>query len=161
MSTIFFFFPRSWRNVEIHKWKHIGLEKPRNKDSIGALISDVWCDATFNAISRECDWICAQGECLLVISKLDSLFPICLPYRIETRWIFQVASHVLGLPATHIPAALLTKVNNRELEEVDHFKCLGSVLTRDGYCTREIKMRIAIAKEAFGKIVSHIPIMSN
>ena len=26
---------------------------------------------------------------------------------------------------------------------------LGSLLTRDGYCTREIKMRIAIAKEAF------------
>ena len=28
-------------------------------------------------------------------------------------------------------------------------KYLGSVLTRDGHCTREIKMRIAIAKEAF------------
>ena len=38
------------------------------------------------------------------------------------------------------------KVNNRELKEVDHFKYLGSVLTRDGYCTRQIKMRIAIVK---------------
>ena len=46
------------------------------------------------------------------------------------------------------------KVNNRELKEVDHFKCLGSVLTRDGYCTREIKMRIAIAKEAFNRKMS-------
>ena len=27
----------------------------------------------------------------------------------------------------------------------------GSVLTRDGYCTREIRMRIAIAKEAFNR----------
>ena len=36
-----------------------------------------------------------------------------------------------------------------ELKEVDNFKYLGSVLTRDGYCTREIKMRIAITKEAF------------
>ena len=44
--------------------------------------------------------------------------------------------------------SLQIKVNNRELKEVDHFKYLGSVLTRDGYCTREIKMRIAIAKEA-------------
>ena len=43
------------------------------------------------------------------------------------------------------------KVNNRE---VDHFKYLGSVLTRDGYCTREIKMRIAIAKEAFNRKMS-------
>ena len=38
-----------------------------------------------------------------------------------------------------------SKVNNRELKEV------GSVLTRDGYCTREIKMRIAIDKEAFNR----------
>jgi hypothetical protein len=46
---------------------------------------------------------------------------------------------------------LQIKVNSRELKEVYHFKCLGSLLTRDGYCTREIKMRIAIAKEAFNR----------
>ena len=43
------------------------------------------------------------------------------------------------------------KVKNRELKELDHYKYLGSLKTRDGYCTREIKMRIAIAKEAFNK----------
>ena len=36
--------------------------------------------------------------------------------------------------------SLRIKVNNRELKEIDHFKYRGSVLTRDGYCTREIKM---------------------
>jgi hypothetical protein len=41
---------------------------------------------------------------------------------------------------------LQIKVNNRELKEVDHFKYLGRVLTRDGYCRREMKMTIAIAK---------------
>ena len=50
--------------------------------------------------------------------------------------------------------SLKIKVNNRELKEVDHFKKFGSVLTRDGYCTREIKMRIAIAKEAFNRKMS-------
>ena len=50
--------------------------------------------------------------------------------------------------------SLQIKVNNRELKEVDHFKYLGSLLTRDGYCTREIKMRIAIAKEAFNREMS-------
>ena len=45
-------------------------------------------------------------------------------------------------------------VNNRELKEVDHFKYLESVLTRDGYGTSEIKMRIAIAKEAFNRKMS-------
>ena len=43
------------------------------------------------------------------------------------------------------------KVDNRLLKEVDHFKYLGSVLTRDGYYTREIKMKICIVKEAFNR----------
>jgi hypothetical protein len=50
--------------------------------------------------------------------------------------------------------SLQIKVNNRELKEVDHFKYLGSVLTRDGYCTKEIKMRIVIVKEAFNRKIS-------
>ena len=45
------------------------------------------------------------------------------------------------------------KVNNR-LKEVDHFKYFGSVLTRDGYYTRKIKMRIVNAKEAFNRKMS-------
>ena len=48
----------------------------------------------------------------------------------------------------------LNKENNRILKEVDHFKYLGRVLTRDGYCRREIKMRIVIAKEAFNRKMS-------
>ena len=48
------------------------------------------------------------------------------------------------------------KVNNRELKEVDHFKYLGSVLTRDVYCTKKIKMRIFIAKEAFNRKISFL-----
>jgi hypothetical protein len=43
------------------------------------------------------------------------------------------------------------KVNNGELKEVDHFKYLGSMLTRDGYFAREIKMRITIAEETFNR----------
>ena len=45
-------------------------------------------------------------------------------------------------------------INNRYLKEVDHFKYLGSVLTRDGYYTRENMSRIAIAKEAFNRQIS-------
>ena len=43
--------------------------------------------------------------------------------------------------------SLQIKLGNTELKEVDHCKYLGSVLTRQGYCISEIKMRIAIAKE--------------
>ena len=32
-----------------------------------------------------------------------------------------------------------SKVSNRELKGVDHFKCHGSVLTRDGYSTSKNK----------------------
>ena len=42
------------------------------------------------------------------------------------------------------------KVNDRELKEVDHFKYLGSVLTRECYCTREI-IKIVIAKNSLKK----------
>ena len=50
--------------------------------------------------------------------------------------------------------SLQIKENNRELKEVDNFKYLVSVLRRGGYCTREIKMRIAIAKEALNRQAS-------
>ena len=46
------------------------------------------------------------------------------------------------------------KIGNRELNEVDNFKCLGRVLTRDGYNTREIKMGIAMAKREINRKVS-------
>jgi Reverse transcriptase (RNA-dependent DNA polymerase). len=46
---------------------------------------------------------------------------------------------------------LQIKLSNRELKEVDHFKYLGSVLTRHGYCIRENKRRIPMVKEAFNR----------
>ena len=43
--------------------------------------------------------------------------------------------------------SLQIKVHKRELKEVDNFQFLGSVVTRDGYCTREINMRIVLPKK--------------
>ncbi|MGX9339094.1 hypothetical protein, partial [Pantoea dispersa] len=42
-------------------------------------------------------------------------------------------------------------VDNRELENVNQFKYLGSFLTKDAHCTSEIRARIAMAKAAFIK----------
>ena len=67
-----------------------------------------------------------------------------------TNWVFKVPM-CSELPDIYV---MSSKVNNRELKEVDHFKYLGSVLTRDGYCTRKTKMRIAIAKEAVNRKMS-------
>ena len=42
-------------------------------------------------------------------------------------------------------------IDQKQLENVECFKYLGSMLTNDGRCTREIKSRIAMAKAAFTK----------
>jgi hypothetical protein len=42
-------------------------------------------------------------------------------------------------------------IDQKQLEDVESFKYLGSMLTNDGRCTCEIKSRIAMAKAAFSK----------
>jgi len=42
-------------------------------------------------------------------------------------------------------------IDQKQLENVECFKYLGSLLTNDGRCTCEIKSRIAMAKAAFNK----------
>jgi hypothetical protein len=44
-----------------------------------------------------------------------------------------------------------TKIKKKQLENVEYFKYLGSMLTNDGRCTCEIKSRIVMAKAAFNK----------
>ena len=41
--------------------------------------------------------------------------------------------------------------DQKQPENVECFKYLGSILTNDGRCTYEIKSRIAMAKAAFNK----------
>jgi len=43
------------------------------------------------------------------------------------------------------------RIDQKELENVECFKYLGSILTNDGRCTCEIKSRITMAKAAFNK----------
>ena len=42
-------------------------------------------------------------------------------------------------------------LDQKQLENVESFKYLGSILTNDRRCTCEIKSRIAMAKSAFNK----------
>jgi hypothetical protein len=43
------------------------------------------------------------------------------------------------------------KVDGDEVEQVTKFKYLGSILSEDGRCFEDVKVRIAMAKEAFNK----------
>ena len=49
------------------------------------------------------------------------------------------------------PSPVTIKIDQKQLENVECFKYLGSMLTDDGRCTCEIKSRIAMAKAAFNK----------
>jgi hypothetical protein len=42
-------------------------------------------------------------------------------------------------------------IDQKQLENMEYFNYLGSILTNDARCTREIKSRIAMAKAALNK----------
>ena len=48
------------------------------------------------------------------------------------------------------PGQVIT-VDGQVLDQVEQFRHLGSLLSGDGYCVKEIKARIAMAKEALNK----------
>jgi hypothetical protein len=49
------------------------------------------------------------------------------------------------------PSLVTIMIGQKQLYNVECFKYLGSVLTNDGRCTSEIKIRIAMAKAVFNK----------
>jgi hypothetical protein len=50
------------------------------------------------------------------------------------------------------PAPLQIKIDKKPVENVEEFNSLGSMITNDATCTREIKARFALAKAAFNKM---------
>ena len=50
------------------------------------------------------------------------------------------------------PFPVKIMVDQKQLENVEAFKYLGSILTNGGRCTCEIKCRIAMAKAALNKM---------
>jgi hypothetical protein len=49
------------------------------------------------------------------------------------------------------PSLIKIMIDKKQLENVEYFNYLGSMITNDARCTREIKSRIAMAKAAFNK----------
>ena len=47
------------------------------------------------------------------------------------------------------PVKIMT--DQKQMETVEYFNCLGSMTTNDARCTREIKYRIAMEKAAFNR----------
>jgi hypothetical protein len=42
-------------------------------------------------------------------------------------------------------------INQKQLENVGYFNCLGNMVTNDARCTCEVKYRTAMAKAAFSR----------
>jgi hypothetical protein len=49
------------------------------------------------------------------------------------------------------PSPMGIMIDQKQLEKMEYFNYLGSMITNDARCTREIKSRIAMAKAAFNK----------
>jgi hypothetical protein len=49
------------------------------------------------------------------------------------------------------PNPIKNMTDQKQLENVDYFNYLGSMITNDARCTREIQSRIAMEKAAFNK----------
>ena len=60
-----------------------------------------------------------------------------------------VEKKLMSISRQPSPATIM--IDQKQLENVELFKYLGSTLTNDGICTREIKSRIAMGKVAFNK----------
>jgi hypothetical protein len=58
-------------------------------------------------------------------------------------------SKVMGI--LRQPSPLRITKDQRQLENVEYFKYLGSMIINDARCTLKIKYRIAMAKAAFNK----------
>jgi hypothetical protein len=53
------------------------------------------------------------------------------------------------------PLLVKIMIHQKQLENVESFKYLGSIITNDGRCTCEIKCSVAMAKAAFNKKRTH------
>jgi hypothetical protein len=49
------------------------------------------------------------------------------------------------------PSPIQIMIDQKQWKNVEYFNCLGSMITHDARCTREIKSRIVIAKAIFNK----------
>jgi hypothetical protein len=89
--------------------------------------------------------VLAKGEKVLQ-DMTDKLFEIGGCYGIE---IIVEKTKIMG--TSRQPFPVKNMIDQKQLENVESFKYLGSILTNDGRCTCEIKRRIAMAKAGFNK----------
>ena len=91
---------------------------------------------------------------LALMAKEETVLQGMIDKLIETGICYGMEMNVGGKKIMRIsrqPSPVTIMIDQKQLENVECFKYLGSMLTNDGRCTCEIKSRIAMAKAAFSK----------
>jgi hypothetical protein len=91
------------------------------------------------------DLVLLAKEEKVLQDMIDKLFKIGRCYGMEMN----VGKKVMRI--SRQPLLVKNYDRPKQLENVESFKYLGSILTNDGRCTCEIKCRIAMAKATFNK----------
>ena len=91
---------------------------------------------------------------LVLIAKEETVLQGMIDKLIEIGGCYGMETNVETTKVMRIsrwPSPVTIMIDQKQLENVECFKYLGSMLTNDGRCTRKIKSRIAMAKAAFSK----------
>jgi len=92
------------------------------------------------------DLVLLAKEEKVLQDMIDKLIEIGRCYGME---INVEKTKVMRISRQPFPVKIM--IDQKQLENVESFKYLCSILTNDGRCTCEIKRRIAVAKAAFNK----------
>ena len=93
-------------------------------------------------------------EDLVLLAQEGNVLQEMTDKLIEIGGCYGIEMNVEKTKAVRIsrqPFPVKIMIDQKQLENVESFKYLGSILTNDGRCTCEIKCRIAMAKAAFNK----------
>jgi hypothetical protein len=91
---------------------------------------------------------------LVLLAKEEKVLQDMTDKLIESGRCYGVEMNVEKTKVMRIsrqPSPVKITVDQKQLENVESFKYLGSTLTNHGRCTCEIKCRIAMAKATFNK----------
>jgi len=86
---------------------------------------------------------------LVLLAKEEKVLQDMIDKLIEIGGCYGMEMNVEKTKVMRIskqPFPVKIMIDQKQLENVESFKCLGSILTNDGRCTCEIKCRIAMAK---------------
>ena len=92
------------------------------------------------------DLVVLAKEGQVLQDMIDKLIEIGRCYGMEMK---VEKTKVMRISRQPFPVKIM--IDQKQLENVESFKYLGSILKNDGRCTCEIKCRIVMAKAAFSK----------